>query len=575
MKMKIKFIYLLVLFVCHFSNAMDLRVEYSPKTPRAGESLQIFFIVSGDDLEHFKDIEFEPSGFEVMSKDSQVTNSRTTYVNGKLTRFQSQTISYEVFVGEEQKEIKIKNLLLVTDTNKINYSDIDIKVEKASVNKDIFAKAILNKDKIYKGEGVLVTYYLFTRNASSSPEIKKFPILKNFLKRFRQERVFTERVTYNGIEYNRTYLYSAYVFPQKSGVLEIDPITISARVEDDSSGGDRFDVFGFSFTTSSRRSLKTVRSAPVNIKVLPLPLPIPRDFSGLVGAEHQFQFSINKDRFLANEPIEIKLSVTGDGELEAFDAPALFDESHFEKFDSNGKLAMGNYLDARKEFSYTYLAKKSGEYKEREINFSTFNTSKNTYEKKKIVIPALKVAGGVAGANQGKFVSGSSASSSTSLTSGEGVITLDGSSAQVEGATIGSGVSAPYFYYSDWVEGFVSMLPRFFFFILCIIILFYYFKTKRKTSLSLVEESARKLQGKKWRYSDLYNFLDFLREGNDEGSLPEAIEKSNLTPQARKYFIDILGALGQKEFANTKLTAKLTLRQNYINEVIKKSLKQD
>lgn len=555
----------ILLFIIAFKSALgiDLKVEYIPKEPRAGEAIQINFIISGSDLEEFEDISFTPDGFDILDKDSRSTSSRTTYVNGKLTREITQKIEYNSFIPEKTKRIHIRDIVLKTKKGNIDYSDISLNVKKSlGRNRDVFIKAVLERENLYKGEGTLLSYYLYSKSPVSSIEIKKFPVLKGFLKRFQNiERHYTNRVTFRGQEYNRTYIYSAYVFPQKSGYLEIDPITISTHVQNDKRGGSRFNVFGFSISTGFNQVKKVLRSEPLRLRVRDLPLPIPEGFSGLVGQRHDFQFSINKDKFLANEPIEVSLKVTSDGELEGFDSPDLFSEKIFEKFDSTGKLTLGKKLEGQKDFSYTYLAKTSGTYPERKVSFVVFNPQKKSYENHMITIPQLKVAAGASLPVSGK---------GGSYSKGEGVVDANTPYSLAEEAFKPStGVSSPYFSYSlflgSWIEKTLYLLMGIF----IGLIGFVSVKGWSRKPKNSFQEALEKIKRKNWNYPDLYSFVGYLRPRGDNRSISDIIKMSQLSKKAKKYYLDMLNALGAKEFSDGKVRVRYRIRKEYIEEVVK------
>jgi hypothetical protein len=136
----------------------------------------------------------------------------------------------------------------------------------------------------------MLDYYIYTRTQTANHEIRKFPVLKNFIKRFIQKPDVTERVEYNGRVYNRRLLYSVQLFPEKAGDLRIDPLSLRYQfaVVDQNSGA--FGNFGFGF-----RSLKTTTASSdqITIKVNPVPANAPATFVGLVGV-HDIQVQLNK-----------------------------------------------------------------------------------------------------------------------------------------------------------------------------------------------------------------------------------------------------------------------------------------
>ena len=565
-----KYFSLIIILLLNLSlYAIEMSVEYTPKRPRAGESFQITYVVSGEDFDEFQDVEFEPVNFEILGKDSRSSSTRTTYINGKLSTSRTQRITYDVFATEDTKKAIIKNLSLVMKNEKIEYADITIDLQTAIKSRDVFVKAEVDKTDLYLGEGTKVTYYLYSKTDASGVELRKFPVLKGFLKRFGQNKFYTEKREVDGEMFNRTYLYSAYIFPQNIGELTVDSLTVSARIASQRRRRETFDVFGFSFGSQGNRVRKVMRSQPVKIDVKALPSPKPNDFSGLVG-NHEFQFSMNKTRFLANEPIEIKLTVSGEGELESFEAPKLFDETKFERFDSDGRLSTADSLVSRKEFTYTYLAKVSGSYPARTLNFKTFNPVSKEYTNHQIQIPAMKVAAGVASNNQGKFVGGDS-NSSAGILSGFGG---SGANSQDDIQAFGdeTGIQAPIFEYTSLWADWKKKLMRVLLILALLSTVFVFIQTKEKKELKGIEKYASKLKSTRWKYSDLYMFLDYLRGSNDDKSILVTVEDSSLSNEAKKHFINLLENSNQNEFfSQNKSKKQMKISSQFINEVIKKS----
>ena len=136
----------------------------------------------------------------------------------------------------------------------------------------------------------------------TSFDIKEFPKLNNFVKRYLQEQGNRERVSYEGKQFVRQLLYSLVLFPEKAKVLKLDPMKVNVTYDLD---GER-DPFGFG---RGKLVTKTISSKTIDVEVLKLPFEkIPTGYTGLVGV-HKFSLSINKTKVLVNEPIEIKLKM--------------------------------------------------------------------------------------------------------------------------------------------------------------------------------------------------------------------------------------------------------------------------
>lgn len=233
-------------------------------------------------------------------------------------------------------------------------------------------------------------YFLYSKVPVQNLDVKKYPKLNNFLKRFLQEPERTERVTVDGQVYLRSQIYAAKLFPEKTGTLKIDGLSLSATYPVTRSG-DPFGAFGFSRELKTR----TMNSETVPIEVQPLPEPIPAHYTGLVG-QHDFELEIAQSKLIVNEPLEVKLTVSGPGALENFEAPEILKNPGLEEFESNGDLKIADANLATKIFDYTFLPKENMKLPASQLTLSYLDPDTGRYVPKSLPIPEIEVAGGSA-----------------------------------------------------------------------------------------------------------------------------------------------------------------------------------
>jgi hypothetical protein len=232
-----------------------------------------------------------------------------------------------------------------------------------------------------------VRYYLMYQVDVASFDIKEFPKLNNFVKRYLQEQGARERVAYEGKQFIRQLLYSLVLFPEKAKELKLDPMRVNVTYDLD---GER-DPFGFG---RGRLVSKTLSSKTIDIEVLKIPAErLPTGYTGLVG-KHKFSLSMNKTKFLVNEPIEIKLKVIGNGNLEGADAPPIIQDPAIESFDANSSFEIIDATNASKTFEYTYLPRKETRIPAQKIPLSYFNPEIRQFETAEVDFPGLEVVGG-------------------------------------------------------------------------------------------------------------------------------------------------------------------------------------
>ncbi|MCK6594074.1 MAG: BatD family protein [Bacteriovoracaceae bacterium] len=381
------FLVLVGIFLNFALLAQQVEVEVSPNEALVNEPFYVTFKVkaSGGNDPY---ISFDPVGAEVVGRREQGVSISTVVINGKFTTTREQSYVYEL-VAERAGTAFLKNIKVEINGKTEKAKDVKVVIlnEKRKLQ-DVFLEAVPSKNKIYIGEGINVAYYLYYKIPVVANDIKEFPKLNKFIKRFYKTQGNIETVQYKGEVYRRVLAYSARAYPEKVGVAVLDQMKIAAQVADQRS----FDPFG---GLSSSYRPKDIVSPRVEIEVMPIPTEgMPSNFTGLVGA-HDFILTGGKSKYLINEPIEFKLEVRGSGALENFQAPALFTSDLIEEFDTKADLIELSEGAASKKFDFTYLARSEVSIPEREVSFSYFDPENKKFVEKSIKIPALVVAGGV------------------------------------------------------------------------------------------------------------------------------------------------------------------------------------
>ena len=381
--MKVIFVLILMMFSITLK-AEDVDVVVEPKEGVINESFFVTFKIktSGSEEPY---ISFTPYGASVLGKRSQGLSISTVVINGKFTTTKEQAVVYEL-LAERSGQVYLRNIKVEMNGKTIPVKEVRINVlNEARRIPDAFIEAEASKTKVYLGEGLDVNYYLYFKNSISANDVKEFPKLNKFIKRFHHINSPVETVQYKGQVLRRILAYSARLYAEKTGTAVLDPMKISVQVyENDYSG------FGFG---NQRYKNKDLSSPRVEIEVLPLPSEgVPSSFTGLVG-EHEFSLSVPKSKYLVNEPIEIKLEAKGKGAVENFDAPVIFSDNNLEQFDTKSEVTEIGMQAAKKVFEYTLLARGPVNIAPRDLALAYFDPGTGRYIEKKVSIPALEVSG--------------------------------------------------------------------------------------------------------------------------------------------------------------------------------------
>ena len=196
--------------------------------------------------------------------------------------------------------------------------------------------------------------------------------------------------TFNGEDYRFLVLRKTVLYPQKTGKLDIEPLTLDISVQVPT---NRRDIFGRRLMTQAHR---TVSAGNKTIDVKPLPeAGKPADFSGAVG-DFSFNVTMSKTELKASESLEAKVEVKGKGNLKLINLPKIslpsslevYEPEHNENVQTNLEGMQGSISD-----TYTVVPQYKGKYPTPSISFSYFDLKTETYKRldsKEIVIDVLE-----------------------------------------------------------------------------------------------------------------------------------------------------------------------------------------
>ena len=562
-------------------HAEDVEIDISPTEPVKNESFFVTFRIrnSGGDAPI---INFIPSGAKILGKREEGVSISTVVINGKFTTTREQNYVYEL-VSSQPNLVILRNITIDLGGKTLKHQDVHISIRDMPKRiPEAFMEAEVSKTRVFIGEGIDVNYYLYFKTSISANDVKDFPKLNKFIKRFHHVNAPVETVQYHGEVIKRILAYSARIYPEKAGPATIDPMTISVQVIQT----DYNSPFGGFGLGTQRYKNVDLSSKSLAIEVLPLPSEnVPPGFTGLVG-EHEFIFTPGKDKYLVNEPIELKLEVKGKGALEKMEAPVLYSENGLEQFDTKGEVSETGNSSAKKVFEYTYLARSAVNLKEHEVSLAYFDPNTGKYIDKKIKVPSIIVSGVVPVAASGG--NGSTVKKTDELNIGNGgedFLTRwfnrsSGSSNKAPAVKAPLGLVSPDFsqgrnLFTRWIDiaNIAVILAMLCFFA------WWYKSAKDSDELSLTQHYELKkymtrLKKNGINYSDLYQVLSALDKDNmlTKGgvSIGQVIAGSAISPEGKEYFKKALEFSESKSFGKEKMSSNVVFEPKYFNELLKK-----
>jgi hypothetical protein len=392
-------IYLLaiVILLSGFSYSQSFNASTNNTTVGVGDQFEVDFTYNGKDINGLKN--FNPPNFAnflVLSGPNQSTSMQI--INGAVSG--SLTYSY---ILQPKNLGKYSIGIASIDYNGTTYktSPLEITVVKGSpkpqqknsnsisakdIADNLFIKATVDRSRVYLGQQVTVTYKLYTRlNIAAQMSISKLPNYEGFW----SEEIetpnninFTTEV-YNGKQYKVGILKKAALFPSQTGELEVTSfeLNVPVQIRKKRSGNNFFDDFFNDPFGSSQVYNYDAKSNSVKIHVMPLPSNnVPKSFNGAVG-DFSLNAGIDKTKIKTNESFTLKVTITGSGNLNLINPPAVNFPNGIEQYQpkTNSQINRQGTISGTKTIEYLLVARAPGRKQIPSIEFSYFNPEKKSY----------------------------------------------------------------------------------------------------------------------------------------------------------------------------------------------------
>src|SRR5664280_1931100 len=422
MRMKKALLYQLIFLISYSVSGQDVfvKAEY-PSVVNAGDQFTIIWTVNSGGGEFtapsFSDF------YKLMGPQTSYSSS-TQIINGKVSNETSYSYVYYLQGVKEGKFVIapatfiLKNKTYSSDSLRIEVigsnsqkqssgpgkTNSNNNQEVESSGKDLFINLSVNRREILMGEPVVATVKIYSRvNIAGINEIK-YPSFNSFLRSdiatppltsLRQENV-------NGTIYGSGVIQQFLLYPQVTGEIKIDPVEISALVQQKTKGES--DPFFGDFFSSYQTVPKVAASQTVRIKVKPLPGVKPADFSGVVG-KLDLKATLNKQSVNVNDAVTFKVVLSGTGNLKIASVPVLKLSPDIEVYDPKVSDDIKNGVNGttgQKSFEYLMIPRHNGDFTIPPISYSYFNIASGRYEKlttEEFHFSAQKVSGQNSGAN--------------------------------------------------------------------------------------------------------------------------------------------------------------------------------
>ena len=414
---------LLVLLTIHYSlftaTAQTLTGS-APTHVSVGEQFRLTYTINTQNVSDFRAGDI-PDELEVLIGPNRSMQSSYQMINGHTSSSSSITYTY-IVCATKNGTFTIPSAHAVVGGKSIASNQLTIKVSGAAQGNsgggssrqrrqddgvevrdagsqisgsDLFIKVSANKKHVHEQEPILLTYKVYTLVGLTSlrgdmPDLKSFYTQEVTLP---SQKSFSIE-TFNGRPY-KTTTWSQYVmFPQMTGKLQIPSITFEGIVVQQNRNIDPFEAF-FNGGSGYVEVKKKIVAPSIDIQVDPLP-ERPAGFSGGVG-HFSVSAQFNKTETKANDPVSLRITVSGAGNLKLIKQPQVNLPKDFDKYEpkttDKTKLTT-NGTEGSITYDLLIVPRHQGHYEIPPVELTYFDTSANAYKTVKSEPLTLNVAKG-------------------------------------------------------------------------------------------------------------------------------------------------------------------------------------
>ena len=394
-------IYILLSLIGLNSQSQTFNAQVSKNKVAVGEVFQLAFTIEGAggqiNMPPFNkdfDIAGGPNQSQSMSMINGNISQSTTLSyfiaakkEGKFTigsascnGIQTKPITIEVGKGSTQASANSGN-----NNQALSTSASSNKQQTASdvTGEDLFVRTYLSKQKCYLGEQLVLTQKVYSRVDLRGFQNVEFPQYNGFWSQVEQnnQQIQLKQENVNGVNYYVADYNKVFLFPQRSGNITVEPIELECIVRKATKRQPR-NIFEQFFGAGGYEDVVVkVKSKTVKVDVLDLPTENkPLEFSGAVG-NYSYKAEISKQQVKANDAVNLKITLSGKGNIKLVEPLKLNLPESFEVYDPkvSEKINTNVGVSGSKTFDYLIIPREQGEYVLDKLNFSYFDADKKQY----------------------------------------------------------------------------------------------------------------------------------------------------------------------------------------------------
>ena len=376
---------LLLTFILNLSFVLGFSATASVDKNRCTIDDIISFKIEFENADSFSNIDISSliKDFTVISGPSQQTSMQ--WINGKVTN--SRIMSWSLSPKREGRLVIPRLNVQISGKNSVTDKIVVFvgQSQKKESDLDVFISAEINKESVYIGEQITLTYSIYRRvECSIEPfEIPKFPGFWSE-ELFRPNQIKFKNIAINGVQYQKGILYKVALFPISGKELEIEPLSLKIQKQKKKKRRGRdpfFDPFFDSFFTETETKILRSKKREIFIKDYPKSRPI--GFTGAVG-DFKISTATDTDSINVNEAITFRVIIEGTGNMGLFTIPKMSFADDIDQFppkENFEKNVFRDELSGKMIWEYILVPRVSGKLSIPPISFTFFNPKIEKWQK--------------------------------------------------------------------------------------------------------------------------------------------------------------------------------------------------
>jgi len=381
-----------------------------------GDPITLSVMISGEGGSTPDPVLPDLSDFEVYSSGK---NTNITFENGHFTS--TLEISY-VLVPKKIGSLTIGAVSVKQKNRTVKSDPIQIEVKKPGQigsgtpsrkknetattpnrTEDFFIEQTVDKMRPYVGEQVTLTFRFYqAENLWEQPSLEWPEFVGFTIEDLPPNNRYIKVI--NNKRYQVTEIKRA-IFPITAGNYVIDSPRLTIRADIFDNFMDPFNMFRRNRRRTTSGGPQVLTANPIKLTVRQLPsVGKPDDFSGAVG-QYNIKVSVDKDSVGVDEPITMKVTLSGRGNiksLSAIDIPKMDDFRVYESGKTESISSSGGVVSGSKTYEQAVIPVTSGNFQIPEIKFNFFDPSRGQYRtvstKPIDIVASGEVLGDIAGA---------------------------------------------------------------------------------------------------------------------------------------------------------------------------------